>query len=116
MFPSPRFIQTVSAFEGRGLLRPTSLGEAATYRAPPEKRAQVVYLRAGHSLDALVYLSLERDGEVVRLFPLGAKAALHVQLAVTEDIAAGGELKVFLGAPEGATGTLVLDIGIVEVA
>jgi len=92
------------------------VGESATYRAPSEKGAKLVYLRAGHSLDALVYLSLEQDGQLLRLFPLGAKAALHVQLAVTEDIEAGAELMVFLGAPEGATGTLVLDIGIVEVA
>ena len=96
-------------------MRPFSLGEGVSYQAPPGKRAQLVYFRAGHSLDAFVYVSLQRDGQVVRLFPLGSKAAMHVPLAVVEDIEPGGTLQVFLGAPDGAAGTLVLDIGIVEV-
>jgi hypothetical protein len=115
VYPSARFIQAVVPFEGRGLLHPFTLGEGVCYQAPPDKRAQLVYFRAGHSLDAFVYVSLQRDGQVVRLFPLGAKAAMHVPLAVVEDIEQGGKLEVFLGAPEGAAGTLVLDIGIVEV-
>lgn len=115
MYPSPRFIQAVVPFEGRGLLHPFRLGDEVSYQAPPGKRAQLVYFRGGHSLDAFVYVSLQRNGQVVRLFPLGAKAAMHVPLAVVEDIEQGGKLEVFLGAPEGAAGTLVLDIGIVEV-
>jgi hypothetical protein len=96
-------------------MHPFKLAEEVSYQAPPGKRAQLVYFRGGHSLDAFVYVSLQRDGEVVRLFPLGAKAAMHVPLAVVEDIEPGGKLEVFLGAPDGAAGTLVLDIGIVEV-
>jgi hypothetical protein len=115
MVPSARFIQAVVPFEGRGLLHPFKLGEQVSYQAPQHKRAQLVYFRAGHSLDALVYVSLQRDGQVVRLFPLGAKAAMHVPLAVVEDVEPGSTLEVFLGAPAGAAGTLVLDIGIVEV-
>jgi len=113
--PSARFIQVVVPFEGRGLLAPVPLGAGASYQAPADKRAQLVYFRAGHSLDALVYVSLQRNGQVIRLFPLGARAAMHVPLAVIEEIEPGSKLEVFLGAPEGAVGTLVLDIGIVEV-
>jgi hypothetical protein len=105
----------VLTFEGRGLLHPVSLGEAASYTAPADKRAQLVYLRAGQSLDDLAYLSLVRDGKVVRLFPLGAKASVHVPLAVVEDVQPESRLEVLIGAPEGSRGTLVLDIGIVEV-
>lgn len=115
MYPSARFIQAVVAFQGRGLQEPVALGGAASYQAPSDKRAQLVYFRAGQSLDALVYVALKRDGRVVRLFPLGAKAAMHVALAVVEDIEPGSKLEVVLAAPEGAAGTLVLDIGIVEV-
>jgi hypothetical protein len=96
-------------------MHPFKLGEQVSYQAPHDKRAQLVYFRAGHSLDAFVYVSLQRDGRVVRLFPLGAKAAMHVPLAVVEDIEPGSKMEVFLGAPAGAAGTLVLDIGIVEV-
>jgi hypothetical protein len=115
LYPSARFIQAVVPFEGRGLMHPIPLGDAVSYRAPEDKRAQLVYFRGGHSLDAFVYVSLQRDGQVVRLFPLGAKAAMHVPLAVVEDLDQGAKLEVFLGAPEGSSGTLVLDIGIVEV-
>ncbi len=115
MYPSPRFIQAVVPFQGRGLLRPYPLGGDVSYQAPADKRAQLVYFRAGHSLDAFVYLSLLRDGKVVRLFPLAAKGAMHIPLAVVEEIEPGSRLEVLLGAPEGAQGTLVLDIGIVEV-
>ena len=96
-------------------MAPVLLAGATSYQAPADKRAQLVYFRAGHSLDALVYVSLQRDGKVVRLFPLGARSAMHVPLAVIEDIEPGSTLTVLLGAPEGAQGTLVLDIGIVEV-
>ena len=96
-------------------MAPVPLTGATSYQAPPDKRAQLVYFRAGHSLDDLVYVSLLRDGQVVRLFPLGARSAMHVPLAVIEDIEPGSTLTVSLGAPEGALGTLVLDIGIVEV-
>jgi hypothetical protein len=115
MYPSPRFIQAVVPFQGLGLMRPSPLRGDISYQAPSDKRAQLVYFRAGHSLDALVYLSLLRDGKVVRLFPLGAKGAMHIPLAVVEDLERGSRWEVLLGAPEGAQGTLVLDIGIVEV-
>lgn len=115
MYPSARFIQAVVPFEGRGLMTPVPLEGGASYEAPADRRAQLVYFRAGHSLDAFVYVSLQRDGKVVRLFPLGARSAMHVPLAVIEDIEPGSRLEVLLGAPEGAVGTLVLDIGIVEV-
>ena len=96
-------------------MAPVPLAPALGYQAPADKRAQLVYFRAGHSLDALVYVSLQRDGQVVRLFPLGARSAMHVPLAVIEDIEPGSKLTLLLGAPEGAQGTPVLDIGIVEV-
>jgi hypothetical protein len=115
VYPTARFIQTVLAFEGKGLSHTTALGTEATYVAPPDKRAQLIYLRAGQSLDELVYLSLVRDGRVVRLFPIGAKGSVHVPLAVVEDVQPGSKLEVHVGAPEGARGTLVLDIGIMEV-
>jgi hypothetical protein len=115
MYPTAKFLQAVLAFEGKGLQHPFPLGKGAVYVAPADKRAQLIYLRAGQSLGELIYLSLVRDGRMVRLFPLGAKASMHVPLAVVEDIEPEGKLEVFLAAPEGAQGTVVFDIGIVEV-
>jgi len=115
LYPSARFIQAVVPFEGRGLDELVSLGAELSYQAPPDKRAQLVYFRAGQSSDAFVYVAVKRDGTVIRLFPLAAKGAMHVPLAVVEDLEKGSRLDVLVSAPAGARGALVLDIGIVEV-
>jgi hypothetical protein len=51
----------------------------------------------------------------MRYFPLGAKSAEHVPLAVVEDLFPETKLELFLAAPVGQAGHLVLDIGILEV-
>ena len=114
MNPTPRFIFGVFPFEGRGLELPASLGSKATYAVPPDKRAQFIYFRAGNSLDELVYVVLMRDGKPMRYFPIGAKAVLHVSLAVVEDIFPESKLEVWLAAPKSTAGSLVLDVGLLE--
>jgi hypothetical protein len=115
MNPTPRFISGVFPFEGRGLDSPAALGSKASYAVPSDKRAQFIFFRAGNSLDELVYVTLMRDGKIMRYFPIGAKNCLHVSLAVVEDIFPETKLEVFLAAPKGSVGTLVLDIGLLEI-
>jgi hypothetical protein len=115
METTPRFLNGVYAFEGEGLDAPYPLSDALTYTVPADKRAQLIYMRAGNSSDALLSLTLMRDGKPMRLFPVGAKQALHVPLAVVEDISPEAKLEVFLAAPQGTAGQVVLDIGIMEV-
>jgi assimilatory nitrate reductase catalytic subunit len=57
-----------------------------------------------------------RDGAPMRYFPLGAKSAMHVPLAVVEDLMPESGLEVHIAAPEGVSGTLVLDLGLMEIA
>jgi hypothetical protein len=115
MSPTPRFIFGVYPFEGRGLDTPAPLGPKASYRVPSDKRAQLIYLRAGNSSDELVFVALLRDGKAMRYFPVGAKASLHVPLAVVEDIFPETTLEVVFGAPKGAVGSIVLDVGLLEI-
>jgi hypothetical protein len=115
METTARFLNGVYPFEGKGLDAPYPLADALTYDVPTDKRAQLIYLRAGNSSDGLVSLTLMRDGKPMRLFPVGAKQALHVPLAVVEDISPEAKIEVFLAAPQGAAGQVVLDIGIMEV-
>ena len=82
---------------------------------PPDRRAQAVYLRAGNSSDELVCLTLTRDGKPLRLFPVGAKAALHVPLAVLEDLEPDSRIEVLVAGPSGTRGQIVLDLGLVEI-
>ncbi len=115
MNSTPRFIHGVFPFEGRGLETPHALGPAAEYSVPADKRTQLIYLRGGNSADKLIYLVLTRDAKPMRYFPIGGNASVHVPLAVVEDIFPESKLAVLLAAPKGVSGTLVLDIGLLEV-
>jgi hypothetical protein len=113
MNPTPRFISGVFPFEGRGLDSPAALAKTS-YSVPSDKRAQLIYLRAGNSLDELVYLALMRDGKPMRYFPIGAKSSVHVPLAVVEDIFPESKLEVYFAAPKGSVGSFILDVGLLE--
>jgi hypothetical protein len=52
----------------------------------------------------------------MRYFPVGAKGAIHVPLAVVEDIAPGSKVEVLIAAPKGIQSAVLLDIGFVEIA
>jgi len=110
----PRFLQGAFAFEGHGLTEPVALDGALGYTVPSDRRAQLVYFRGGNSCAELIYALLMRGGEPMRYFPIGAQAACHVPLRVVEDLAPDTELAVHVAAPDGAAGTIVVDVGIIE--
>ena len=56
-----------------------------------------------------------QDGKAARMFPVGAKAGIHVPLAVVEDLQPDTRIEVFFAAAEGVSGTMVLDLGIIEI-
>jgi hypothetical protein len=115
MHETPRFVQGVFSYEGRGLAQCAPLRPSAAYKVSFDKRAQLIYLRAGNSLDAMVYLALYRGGKPIRYFPIGAKGAIHVQLAIVEDLDPESELELRVGAPEGVEGLVLVDLGLLEV-
>ena len=114
MNPTARFIQGIFTFHGQGLGDPRLLDAKARYSVPGDKRAQLIYMRGGNSTDALVCLVLTRDGKPVRYFPIGAKASIHVPLAVVEDLFPESKLEVLVAAPEGVSGTVIVDFGLLE--
>jgi hypothetical protein len=115
METTPQFLHGVFSFSGKGLGRSEPLDPALGYTVPSDKRSQLIYFRAGNSADALVAVSLMRDGKLMRIFPIGAKAAVHVPLAVVEDLFPDSRLDVYVAAPEGVSGQIVLDIGLIEI-
>ena len=115
MNETPKFIQGVFTFRGAGLSRLAPLAPAATYLVPFDKRAQLVYLRAGNATSELVYLALNRGGKSMRLFPVSAKGAIHVPLSIVEDVDPESELELCIGAPEGLEGSVVIDMGVLEI-
>jgi hypothetical protein len=110
----PRFIQGVIAFIGAGYMRPTPLS-GASFTVAADKRAQPLYFRGGNSTDAMITVALTQNGKLMRYFPIGAKASVHVQLAVVEDLEPETKLELAILAPEGLSGTAVVDLGLVEI-
>ena len=115
MLEQPKFIQGLYAFEGAGLDRPLPFETALTYKVPFDKRSQFVYFRAGNPTAELIYILLERNRKPMRYFPIGAKASTHVELAVVEDLEPETVLDVLVAAPAGLSGSVLLDIGLVEI-
>jgi len=111
---TPRFLQGVFPFAGRGFFDLGPLHDDLCYVVPPGSKAEVIYFRAGNLSDDLLYLTLSVNGRAVRYFPVGPKADFHVPLSITETHEAGSRIEVGLAAPRGLTGTVVVDVGILE--
>jgi assimilatory nitrate reductase catalytic subunit len=112
---TPRFLQGVFPITGEGLAKPGPVDAALRYTVPAGASAQALYFRGGNSTAELVYVLLVRDGEPMRWFPIGAKGDVHVPLRVVEDLPGGTVVELHAAAPEGVTGELVVDLGLVEV-
>jgi hypothetical protein len=114
MLEKPRFLQGVYQFEGRGLDVPQGFQSPVSYRVPFDKRSQLIYFRAGNSTSEMISVLLLRDGKAMRYFPIGARDAIHIPLAVVEDLHPETTLEVQVAAPPGVKGSVVLDLGLME--
>lgn len=116
MLEKPAFIQGLFSYEGKGLGTAVPFGPPIGYVVPSDRRAQTIYFRAGNPASEMIYLVLTRRGIPMRYFPVGAKGAIHVPLAVTEDLPPESTIEVLIGAPQGLKATVLLDIGFMEIA
>jgi hypothetical protein len=73
----------------------------------------VQYVRVGNTAEGMANITLLKDGKVMRYFPISAGGSIHVPLAIVDELRPGTEVSV-AAACEGS-GTLILDIGILEV-
>jgi len=112
---TPRFLQGPFDFEGNGLDKPLLIDDSLRYVVPAGCVTQPVYFRGGNSSDDMVTVVLFRDGKPMRYFPIAARGATHVALRVVEDLLADTVLELHICAPEGCSGTVILDLGLVEV-
>ena len=108
---TPILLQAIRPFAGRSLLasEPLDLG----YTVPEGKTAGLFYFRGGSTVGGMVNVVVLRDGQPMRFFPIAANTSLHVSLAIIEDLPAGTRIEV-AAAGEGS-GTLILDIGLLEI-
>ena len=115
MHSTPRFLQGVYSFEGKGLDRPFLIDPALTYTVPGGSMTQPVYFRGGNASGELICVYLMRDGQPMRYFPIGARNHTHVALRVVEDLEAGTGVELHAAAPAGVAVSVVIDLGLVEV-
>ena len=115
MHSTPRFLQGAYPFECAGLDKPGPIHAALTYVVPVGVTTQPLYFRGGNSSSELIAVLLVRDGVPMRWFPIGARSDTHVALRVVEDLLADSRLELHVAAPEGTSGTVVVDLGLVEV-
>ncbi len=116
MLEKPEFIQGLFAWEGHGLDKPAAFTPRVTYNVPADKRAQTVYFRAGNPSPEMIYLVLTAAGKAMRYFPVGAKGAIHVPLAVIEDIDPGTEVEILIAGPAGTSSSVLIDAGFMEIS
>jgi hypothetical protein len=115
MISKPVFLQGIYEFAGAGIDKPEPMHPDLTYTVPAGVITQPLYFRGGNSTDELITVVLARDGSPMRYFPIGARASTHVALAVVEDLEDGTSLELWLAARDGLTGSVVVDLGLVEV-
>ncbi|MCP9276110.1 molybdopterin oxidoreductase [Mycolicibacterium arenosum] len=111
---SPRFLQGAFEFDGSGYDKPVPIDAALRYVVPAGATTQPVYFRGGNSSKQMISVVLYRDGTPMRYFPIAAKGATHVALRVVEDLLADTVLELYVAAPEGVKGSVVVDLGLVE--
>lgn len=112
---TPRFLQGVYPFAGRGVFDPVPLHDELRYIVPKDKFAELIYFRAGNLSDDILYLSVSANDIPVRYFPIGPKSDIHVPLAIVESHSAGTKIEIIIAAPRGLSGTVVIDAGLLEI-
>ena len=117
MHSTPRFLQGIFPFEGQGVDKPAPLHDGADlHRADGRHHPGAVLPRRQHARTSWSPSSCVRDGAPMRYFPIGARERrARRRCAVVEDLDGGTVLELHLAAPEGLTGTVVVDLGLVEV-
>lgn len=108
------FLQGIFPFEGIGMEKPVPLHGDLAHFVPDGVVNQTLYFRGGNSSSELIAVVLMRDGVPMRYFPIGAKGDVHVPLRVVEDIDGGSMIELFIAAPAGVRGSVVVDLGMVE--
>jgi assimilatory nitrate reductase catalytic subunit len=110
-----RFLQGIYPFTGTGVDKPAPIHADLVRLVPDGSVAQALYFRGGNTTAELIIVVLMRDGVPMRYFPIGAKSDVHVPLRVVEDLEGGTAIELYLAAPEGLSGYVSVDLGMVEV-
>ena len=111
-----RFLQGIFEFQGLGIDKPAPLDDSLVYVVPDGSIAQALYFRGGNTSDELVAVVLMKDGVADALLPdrcQGRRARTTAGGARTSKAAPRSSCTSPLR--QGLTGSVVVDVGLVEV-
>jgi assimilatory nitrate reductase catalytic subunit len=111
-----RFLRGTFSFSGRGRADPAPLGGELRHVVSGGVVARLVYFRGRNDSGELIYVVLVRDGGAMRHFPITAHGEVYIPLRVVEDLSGGSVIELRIAAPEGLTGTVDIDLGLLEVS
>ncbi len=94
LLDTPKFLQGVYRFEGRGLENPVSFDPKGRVRSSPRQAGTAILFPRGQFLARDDLSGLMRNDKPMRYCPLGAKGALDVGFHVIEETAPGTVLEV----------------------
>ena len=69
--------------------------------------------RVGNTTEGTINITVLEDGEVMRYVLVAAEGAMHVPLAIVDELQPGTEISITAAAER--SGKLTLDVGILEV-
>jgi hypothetical protein len=104
-------LQTITDIEGEGIDSPQDL--SLTYSVSQGCTAGVQYVRAGNTTEGMINITVLKDGKAMRYVPVAAGGAMHVPLAIVDELQPGTEISIAAAAER--SGKLTLDVGILEV-
>ena len=76
-------------------------------------RTGVQYVRAGNTTEGIINITVLKDGKAMRYGPVAARDAIHVPLALVDELQPRTENSI-AAAAEGS-GKLILEVDILEV-
>jgi hypothetical protein len=80
-------LQTIIDIEGEGIDSPQDLN--LTYSVSQGCIAGVQYVRAGNTTEGMINITVLKDGKVMRYVPVAAGGAMHVPLAIIDELQPG---------------------------
>ena len=111
---STRFLQGIFDFERSGLHEPFLLDRRLSYTVPAGNEAQFVYFRGGNSSSELVCANAMRDGSRCAT-SRSAPRATRTSRCASSRTCSPRRRSMHLAAPAGASGQIVIDVGLVEI-
>ncbi len=111
----PRFLHGVYPFVGRGVYELSPLSDSLSFTVPQHRTVETPYVRAGNSSDDLIYLAISANGSPVHYYPLGPRSDIDIAPSIGETHSAGTRLDICFAAPRGLAGSVIVDVGLVEI-